>query len=49
MERPVDIFYLDFNKVFKTVSHSFLLDELARNGLDEWSKGCVENYQTGCT
>lgn len=48
-ERAVVVFYLDFSKVFKTVSHSFFLDKLARYRLDEWSKGWVENYQTGCT
>ncbi|GAB0197902.1 hypothetical protein GRJ2_002255600 [Grus japonensis] len=35
--RAVDVFYLDFTKAFDTVSHSLLLDELARLAVcDKW-------------
>jgi len=33
--RALDIVYLDFRKVFNTVSHKFLIDELLSYGLDE--------------
>ncbi|KAK4806968.1 hypothetical protein QYF61_027335 [Mycteria americana] len=35
--REVDVVYLDFRKAFNTVSHSLLLDKLARYSLDGWS------------
>jgi len=49
MGRAVDVVYLDFNKVFDTVSHSILLDKLARHRLDEQPARWVENWLTGCT
>ena len=34
---PVDTVYLDFQKVFDKVSHSKLLTEMARYGIDDGS------------
>jgi len=34
--RAVDGVYLDFSKVFGTVSHDILLGKLRKYGLDEW-------------
>jgi len=36
-EKAVDVVYLDFSKVFETVPHSILLEELAAHVLD----GCT--------
>jgi len=49
MGRAVDAVYLDFNKAFDTVSHSLLLDELARYRLDGWFVRGVGSWLTGCT
>ena len=38
------LFYLDFNKVFDTASHSILVVKLRRCGIGEWM---VENRLTG--
>ena len=35
--RAVDVVYLDFSKVFDTVSHNILIDKLRKCGLDEWT------------
>lgn len=43
-ERAVDISYLDFSKVFDTVSHNIFADKLARYGLDRWTTTGVENW-----
>jgi len=34
-EKVVDVVYLDFSKVFDTVSHSIHLEKLAGHGLDK--------------
>ncbi|KAK4825175.1 hypothetical protein QYF61_024655 [Mycteria americana] len=47
--RVVDIVYLDFSKVFNTVSHSLLPEKLVCYGLDKWSVRWVGNWQTGRT
>ncbi|KAK4806134.1 hypothetical protein QYF61_001057, partial [Mycteria americana] len=47
MGRAVDTVYLDFSKAFDTVSHSFLLDKLARCRLDGWYVRWVGNWLTG--
>lgn len=41
--KAVDVFYLDFSKVFDTVSHSILLEKLPAHGLDGWTPGWVKN------
>ena len=43
----VDVVYLDFSKAFDAVSHSLLLDKLARYRLDGWSARWVGNWLTG--
>ena len=40
--RAVDVVYLDFSKVFDTVSHG-LLQKLAACGLDRYTLGWVRN------
>jgi len=47
--RAVDVVYLDFSKVFDTVSHNILLGKLRKYGLDEWSVGWTENWLNGRT
>ena len=39
----VDIVYLDFSKVFDTVSHTILLGKLAAHGMDRYTLGWVKN------
>ena len=34
--RAVDVVYLDFSKVFDTVSHNVLIMRLRKRGTDEW-------------
>ncbi|KAF4801370.1 hypothetical protein TURU_035804 [Turdus rufiventris] len=44
--RTVDVFYLDFSKVFDIVSHRILLEKLAAHSLDRstlcWIKNCLD-------
>ncbi|PKU36909.1 rna-directed dna polymerase from mobile element jockey- hypothetical protein [Limosa lapponica baueri] len=42
--RAVDVVYLDFSKAFDTVSHSILIGELRKYGLDEWTVRWIENW-----
>jgi len=42
--RAVDVVYLDFSKVFNTVSHNILIGKLRKRGLDEWSVRWIENW-----
>jgi len=32
--KAVDVVYLDFSKIFDTISHNILLEKLAAHGLD---------------
>ena len=43
----MDSVYLDFSKVFDTVSHNILLKKLRKCGIDVWTVRCVENWLTG--
>ncbi|RMC06857.1 hypothetical protein DUI87_16306 [Hirundo rustica rustica] len=45
--RAVDVVYLDFSKVFDTVSHSILLDKLAACGLDRSTLRWIRNWLDG--
>ncbi|KAK4815922.1 LOW QUALITY PROTEIN: hypothetical protein QYF61_010179 [Mycteria americana] len=45
--KSVDVVYLDFSKAFDTVSHSFLLEKLAAQGLDGYSLCWVKNWLEG--
>ena len=47
--RAGDVVYLDFSKVFDTVSHDILLGKLRKCGLDEWSVKWIENWLNGRT
>lgn len=42
--RAVDAIYLDFRKVFNTVSHNFLIDKLTNYGLDKWIMRWIKNW-----
>ncbi|GAB0183458.1 mitochondrial enolase superfamily member 1 [Grus japonensis] len=41
--RAVDVVYLDFSKVFDTVSCNILIGKLRKCGLDEWTVRWIEN------
>jgi len=43
----VDVVYLDFRKVFDTVSHNILLGKLRKCGLDEWTARWIEKWLNG--
>jgi len=43
----VDIVYLDFSKVFDTVSHRIRLEKLAARGLDRYTLCWVKNWLKG--
>jgi len=45
--RAVDVVYLNFSKVFDTVSHNILLGKHRKCGLDEWSVRWIENWLNG--
>jgi len=47
--RAVDVVYLDFSKIFDTVSHNILLGKLRKCGLDEWSMTWIEDWLNGRT
>ena len=47
--RAVDVVYLNFSKVFDTVSHNILLGKHRKCGLDEWSVRWIENWLNGRT
>ncbi|CAM4703405.1 unnamed protein product [Lepidochelys kempii] len=42
--KAVDVLFLDFSKVFDTVSHSILASKLKKYGLDEWTVRWIENW-----
>ena len=42
--KAVDVVYLDFSKVFDTVSHCFLLENLSAHGLDKFTLCRVKNW-----
>ena len=43
----MDLVYLDFSKVFDTVSHNILIDKLRKCGLDEWTVRWIDNCLDG--
>lgn len=45
--KAVDIAYLDFSKVFDSISHSILLENLATCGLDRYTLCRVKNWLEG--
>jgi len=45
--RAVDVLYLDFSKIFDTISHNILLGKFRKCGLDEWSVRWIENWLNG--
>jgi len=45
--KAVHVVYLDFSKTFHTVSHSILLEKLARLGLDGCTVHWVKNWLDG--
>ncbi|KAK4816775.1 hypothetical protein QYF61_022887 [Mycteria americana] len=45
--KAVDVVYLDFSKVFDTVSHSIVLEKLAAYGLDRCTICWVKNWLDG--
>ncbi|GAB0186691.1 mitochondrial enolase superfamily member 1 [Grus japonensis] len=45
--KAVDVVYLDFSKVFDTISHSILLEKLAAHGLDGCMLRWVKNWLDG--
>ena len=45
--RAVDVMYLDFRKVFDTVSHKILVIKLRKCKIDEWTVRWIENGLTG--
>ena len=45
--KAADVVYLDFSKVFDTVSHSILLEKLAARGLNGYPPCWVKNWLEG--
>jgi len=45
--RAVDAVHLDFSKAFDAVSHNFLLGNLRKCGLDEWTVRWIEKQLNG--
>lgn len=45
--RADDIIHLDFSKAFETASHSILIGQLQKCGIDEWIVRWTENWMTG--
>ncbi|KAJ7414882.1 hypothetical protein BTVI_39985 [Pitangus sulphuratus] len=46
-ERAVDAFYLNFSKVFDTVSCNIFISKLRKYGLDKWMVMWIENWVNG--
>lgn len=44
--RTVDVTFLNFSKVFDTVSHNFLMDKSTKYGPDKWTVQWIENWLT---
>ncbi|PKU41677.1 rna-directed dna polymerase from mobile element jockey-like [Limosa lapponica baueri] len=44
MGRAADVVYLDFSKVFDTVSHNIFIGKLRKCGLDEWTVRWIEKW-----
>ncbi|KAK4830241.1 hypothetical protein QYF61_009308 [Mycteria americana] len=42
--RVVDVIYLDFREVFKTVSYTTLIDKPMKYGLDKWTVRWIKNW-----
>ncbi|KAF4804098.1 hypothetical protein TURU_011130 [Turdus rufiventris] len=45
--RGVDVFYLNFNKAFNTLSHNIFIDMLRKCGLDGCTAGWIKNWLKG--
>ena len=45
--RAMEVVYINFSKVFDTVSHNCLIGKLRKCGLDEWSVRWIENWLNG--
>lgn len=46
-ERTVDIVYLDFKKLFDTVSHTDLINKLMKYGLDRQTVRWIQSWLNG--
>ncbi|CAM5142040.1 unnamed protein product [Natator depressus] len=42
--KALDVLFLDFSKVFDTVSHSIIASNLKKYGLDEWTIRWIESW-----
>ncbi|KAJ7417368.1 hypothetical protein WISP_64867 [Willisornis vidua] len=49
MDEAVNVVYLDFSKVFDTISHNILLENLAAHTLDRRTLCCVRSWLEGWT
>ena len=43
----MDVVYLDFSKVFDTISHNILVTKIRKCGIDEWMVKWTEKWLTG--
>lgn len=43
----MDAAYLDFRKVFDTVTHNILVDKLRKSRLEESTVRCIEKWKSG--